>query len=281
MVLRRSPRAARGGSRRRTAALAAVAVSLVCLGTLSGAHAAPGGGTSGQSTIPPAKGGTDSGVLIEGENTVVKAKMRVVLSDFELRVYANETFSVTNGVLTSRSRGWVIPNPGPHPLFGAFPVTHSKVLGFGAIPITADLYLSQFTQNGVISPLLIDTQTLVNPPFTTKPTIVHGPLVLRIANVKVDEVPLNVGPNCHSIRPIALRLVGKAPAYNLFTGGPLRGKVTIPPFAGCGTNGDDLDPLLTGTISGPGNPVIQHQGNLGAWDPSKPNDCRGCLPPKH
>lgn len=267
-------------SRRGTAVLVAVAASLLCLGTLAGAHAAPGGGTTGQSSVPPKKGGNDSGVLVEGENTVVKAKMRVVLSNFQLRVYANEVSSIKNGVLTSRSRGWVFSNPGRHPLFGAFPVTHGKVLGFGAIPITADLYLSQFTHNGVISPLFIDTQTLVNPPFTTQPTIVHGPLVLRIANVKVDQVPLPVGPNCHTATPIALRLVGKAPAYNLFTGGPLRGKVTIPPFTDCGINGDDLDPLLTGTISGPGNPVIQHQGNLGAWDPSKPNDCRGCQPPK-
>ena len=26
--------------------------------------------------------------------------------------------------------------------------------------------------------------------------------------------------------------------------------------------------------------LLRSTATLGAWDPSKPNDCRGCLPPK-
>ena len=60
---------------------------------------------------------------------------------------------------------------------------------------------------------------------------------------------------------------------------PLKGKVTIPEFTGCGTQGDDLDPLLNGTISGPGNMLHMTQGILGTWNKHKPGDCQGCRPP--
>jgi hypothetical protein len=43
------------------------------------------------------------------------------------------------------------------------------------------------------------------------------------------------------------------------TGGPLTGFVAIPRFAGCGV-GEDLDPLLTASISGPDNFIKLIQG---------------------
>ncbi len=94
----------------------------------------------------------------------------------------------------------------------------------------------------------------------------RGEVDVRSANVRVDRVPLDVGPNCHTAAADEARPGRDRAAYNLFTGGPLSGPLTIPPFTGCGSNGDDLDPLLDGTIAGPGNRLALHQGNLAPFE---------------
>jgi hypothetical protein len=130
-------------------------------------------------------------------------------------------------------------------------------------------------------PIVVHSKTQTVFPFKAYPTHAIGSVNVRISNVLVDQVPLNVGPNCHSAVPMHLNLVGLSPKYTLFQGGPLNGTVTVPPFTGCGTGGDNLDPLLTGMISGPGNKINQIQGNLAPWNPKQKNDCGACRPPKH
>jgi len=63
--------------------------------------------------------------------------------------------------------------------------------------------------------------------------------------------------------------------YTVSTGGPLTGMLTIPPFTGCGVT-ENLDPLLTGSISGSGNFVKLTQGKL--CGPSQPKNWT-CPPP--
>jgi hypothetical protein len=269
-------------SRRTVAAVAALA--LTTLGTLSGAAAAPAvrSTSSGYPTgIRPIKGGSDAGALVDGTATVRKAETTVTLPRTVLRSYANETSRNVHNILYSQSPAWAVTRVGRHPRFGIFPVAHSTVLGFGAIPISADLHLTQIVRNHQIVPIVVISKSQTVFPFKAYPTHVRGTVDVRVSNVFVDQVPLHVGPNCHTTVPMHLDLVGRSPAYNLFQGGPLRGDVTIPPFTGCGTGGDDLDPLLDGTISGPGNKIVQHQGNLAPWNTSQPNDCGGCRPPKH
>ncbi|GAA0628111.1 hypothetical protein [Streptomyces crystallinus] len=82
---------------------------------------------------------------------------------------------------------------------------------------------------------------------------------LRIHDVRVNGVPLDVGPRCRTARPFDTVLSG---AYNFLTGGILDGEITIPPFAGCGSRGEDLSPLFTAALSGPGNAVRIRQGQL-------------------
>ncbi|MDT3396817.1 hypothetical protein RKE29_09205 [Streptomyces sp. B1866] len=74
---------------------------------------------------------------------------------------------------------------------------------------------------------------------------------LRVHDVKVNGVPLDVGPNCRT-GVVDTSLSGD---YNLYRGGDLTGRITIPPFSGCGVAGEDLDPLFTAAISGPDNAV--------------------------
>jgi hypothetical protein len=127
----------------------------------------------------------------------------------------------------------------------------------------------------------VHSETQLVQPFKVRPTVVTGLLNVRVSNVRVDQVPLRVGPDCRSVTPMRLRVTGQNATYNLFRGGKLDGKVTIPDFTDCGTGGDDIDPLLNGTIAGPGNPLHLIQGVLGTWDKGKPNDCNGCQPPAH
>ncbi|WP_371655657.1 MULTISPECIES: DUF6801 domain-containing protein [unclassified Streptomyces] len=82
---------------------------------------------------------------------------------------------------------------------------------------------------------------------------------LRVHDVSVNGVPLDVGPRCRTARPFDTVLSG---AYNFLTGGVLDGEITIPPFVGCGGRGEDLSPLFTAALSGPGNAVRIRQGQL-------------------
>ncbi|MGP9017369.1 DUF6801 domain-containing protein [Streptomyces sp. BR1] len=82
---------------------------------------------------------------------------------------------------------------------------------------------------------------------------------LRLYDLRVNGVPMDVGPRCRTSQPIDTVLAG---AYDFLTGGVLDGKIAIPPFAGCGSRGEDLSPLFTATLSGPGNPVRIQQGRL-------------------
>lgn len=101
---------------------------------------------------------------------------------------------------------------------------------------------------------------------------------IRLFDVTVNGEPVDVGPDCRSARPMHVTLTGIGQffplptGYNIGRGGPLTGTVTIPPFTGCGV-GEDLDPLFTGSISGPGNFLKLTQGRLCAA-----NNGRGCPP---
>jgi hypothetical protein len=267
-------------SRRSVVAVAVLAVTALL--TVSGAAAepVPRVAETGHASLPPITGGTDAGAYTIGTATVRKAKTRVTLPLTLLRAYANEISHITKGILYSKTPSWAVTHAGPHPRFGTFPVAHSAVLGFGAIPITADLHLTQLVKAGRIVPINVFSKNQADFPFKKYPTHVRGKVEVRIADVKVDRVALNVGPNCHSAVPMRLRLTGTDPSYNLFAGGPLYGTLTIPQFTGCGTGGDDLDPLLNGMISGPGNAIVLRQGVLAVWNPNQPHDCGGCHPPK-
>jgi hypothetical protein len=269
-------------SRRAVAAVAALTVT--ALATLGAAEAAPAAHLAASrypTGLRPIHGGSDDAAFVDGTATVRKARTVVTLPRVLLRSYANETSKTKNHILTAASPSWAVTHIGRHPRFGIFPVAHSAVLGFGAIPITADLHLSQLVRHGQIVPIVVHSKTRISPPFHAYPAHVIGDVDVRISNVLVDRVPLHVGPDCHSAVPMHLNLVGGARDYTLFQGGPLRGTVTIPPFTGCGIGGDNLDPLLTGTISGPGNKIVQIQGNLGPWNTRQKNDCGLCRPPKH
>lgn len=130
----------------------------------------------------------------------------------------------------------------------SFPDARSTFLTFGFQPVSAQVAF----EPGPVTVVNIRRGER----FTT--TIAYRQH-LRVHDVRVNGVPLEVGPNCRTARPFDTVLSG---AYNFLTGGVLDGEIAIPPFTGCGSRGEDLSPLFTAAISGPGNAVRIRQGQL-------------------
>ena len=134
------------------------------------------------------------------------------------------------------------------------PDADSTFLTFGFQPVSAKVEF----ENG---PLTISTGNIGMGTDKTYFATASFRQSLRLHDVEVNGTPLDVGPNCRTSKPFKVVLNGDFPKYvNVFGGGPMNGKVDIPPFSGCGTGGEDLDNLFTAAISGPGNLVAMNQG---------------------
>ncbi|MGW4732899.1 DUF6801 domain-containing protein [Streptomyces shenzhenensis] len=176
------------------------------------------------------------------------------------------------------------------------PPFEATFLTFGFTPTTATMVLEQ------TGPLTIDSLGATDFVFTSTDTYVRVPLVLRVTSLTVNGTPLDVGPGCRTEKPLAspepdpahhpgdhLVLHGRgeqvtgepATGYLLLSGGPLTGEVSIPAFTGCGAGGENLDRLLTASVSGPGNYVKQTQGQTCyvAADVPNPDECTTDLQP--
>ncbi|WP_165984690.1 hypothetical protein [Streptomyces sp. YIM 98790] len=137
-----------------------------------------------------------------------------------------------------------------------FPDAESTFLAFGFQPVTARV---EFT-NGPVT--IVTVQRAGEQPHTT----VGYDQWLRLHDVRVNGVPWDVGPDCRTAGPVDTVLEGAAHEYDVLGGGTLRGTVDIPPFTGCGSGRDDVSPLLTAAISGPGNYVEISQSAVCSGD---------------
>ncbi|MGC0377499.1 DUF6801 domain-containing protein [Streptomyces sp. SAI-229] len=157
------------------------------------------------------------------------------------------------------------------------PPFEATFLSFDFAPVTATMVLEQ------TGPMRIDSRMRMSlSDFTTiTDTYVRAPLVLRVLDLEVNGTPLDVGSGCRTETSLTsadpdpakfpgdhLVLYGRgeqiiglpATGYLLLSGGTLSGETTIPAFTGCGTDVEDLDRLLTASVSGPGNHIKQVQG---------------------
>jgi Family of unknown function (DUF6801) len=154
------------------------------------------------------------------------------------------------------------------------PVT-ATFLAFRFVPVTATLHLVELTPIRIVSVSGIKAPPY---PITVRTTT---KISVRVSGVKVNGVPLDVGPHCRAASAVRLDLTGRGQntfppkGYTVPTGGPLSGRLTIPRFTACGVS-ENLNPLLTGSISGPGNFTKVTQGKLCA--PSQPANW-SCPPP--
>ncbi|WP_308011797.1 DUF6801 domain-containing protein [Actinacidiphila acidipaludis] len=158
------------------------------------------------------------------------------------------------------------------------PPSASTFLTFGFMPTTADV---EFIPRGVFTVVQTGDDFFGEPILTT----IGGYQDIRIHNVRINGTPLDVGPDCHTAKPLDIVLHGRKdsglpdddgkPDYFIDAGGPLTDEdLVIPPFTGCASHGENLDALFTAALSGPGNSLNISQGPL--CDPI--NVPESCLP---
>jgi hypothetical protein len=161
-----------------------------------------------------------------------------------------------------------------------FPPTRATLLGFGFMPVSATLQLSE---TGTFNAIFLQREHgkfgCKKPKGFCAVTTVTARLDLHLSDVNVNGVPLNVGSNCQTATPFTVTLKGQYPAYQITNGGPLTGTVNIPPFKGCHNGTDNLDPIFTASVSGAGNETLLTQAR-----PCVPNlnahKVPGCPPGK-
>lgn len=196
--------------------------------------------------IPVPPGGRPGCAFIAGYTTIRKLGASLLV----VPALANVA------VVPPKIDGILLKADNPAELIGRrIPPLTGTFLVFGFVPIKATMEL---VQDG---PINIHTEGRRQAPFTFTVTTI-AKLSARVHDVTVNGVPLDVGPNCRPERSIDMVLTGGTPDYvNILRGGPQAGFVDIPPFTGCGVT-EDLDPLLTRTVSGEGNRVKTIQGSV-------------------
>jgi len=194
--------------------------------------------------------------------------------------------------------------------FDAFPAATVRMVAFGSIPVQATVHMTlPLDDDGLPQPLLAtgtdDRYPTggVGPEGASQPgqyeiisdSHISGKIQLRLSDVTVDGAPVTVGKHCETARPAAMTAIGRGyvapnaagdpPAppgkYNPRRGGTMFGTLDVPRFSGCGTDGDDLDSLMSAMASGPGFPVTVSQGVVCSLWASPPRliTSAGCLPP--
>jgi len=154
------------------------------------------------------------------------------------------------------------------------PPARVTLLAFGRIPVSATIHTSEI---GSLNIALISCAPAPKcPNHAADVALYFGRVSLRISDVKIDGVPLNVGSHCQTATPFNFLLTGLPPAYNVnLIHGVLTGTVTIPPFKGCANGDRNLDPVFTASVSGPGNFVKVTQAPI-----CTPKTGGGCPPVK-
>jgi hypothetical protein len=129
------------------------------------------------------------------------------------------------------------------------PPARATLLGFGFMPVSATLQISEI---GTVNAVFITCNYSACPKPQNYAKF-SARVSLNISGVKVNGVPLNVGSHCQT-SPFNLELLGLPPAYNVGSQyGVLTGTVTVPSFHGCADGTENLDPIFTASVSGPGN----------------------------
>ncbi|MFC3452945.1 DUF6801 domain-containing protein [Amycolatopsis speibonae] len=156
---------------------------------------------------------------------------------------------------------WIVPPDPPSSITGTTMMPPSKVtfLGFGFAPITATMEL--LPPDHRAGNHIIDINgTVISEPDGSSTVTTRIEVFAKLSGVTINGVALDVGDSCLTAGPLVLNLRGEK--YDMFNGGVLRTdpnaadpayrEFTLPKFSGCGVK-ENLDSLLSGMSSGPGN----------------------------
>lgn len=143
----------------------------------------------------------------------------------------------------------------------AQPPSKMTILGFGFLPITGTMELLP-TDYRSGSTLIDFAGTVISEENGSSTATARVEGYARLSDFTINGVKLDVGNDCVTAEPIVLNLRGER--YDTAYGGvlrtdpnaadPLYRGFTLPKFSGCGVK-EDLDSLLSGMSSGPGNQV--------------------------
>ncbi|MEU8675161.1 DUF6801 domain-containing protein [Streptomyces sp. NPDC048560] len=176
---------------------------------------------------------------LDGATALGPAFMKVVLNKRYIADGCASTIDVTSAV--------DFDHQGKRQL----PPSRATFLTYGFMPTTATMTLEQ-----VGDPAHVHSHTVTDSPAWPEETTITAQLSMRLSDVEVNGVPLDVGPDCRTARPFEQVLRGYGQSYPRFGylvafGGPLTGYAHIPPFEGCGV-GEDLDAVFTAAVSSAG-----------------------------
>ncbi|ONF63458.1 hypothetical protein [Amycolatopsis keratiniphila] len=149
-----------------------------------------------------------------------------------------------------------------------------KILGFsGQVPITGKLAIpptSSYFVSFRFMPATGDCKAVGTNICAL--TDVTNKVFVKLSNAKVDGKVLDVGPNCRTARSVAVNIKALVPLA--FPAPPVKvtSTFTTPGFAGCGVR-EELRPLLTGLVSGPGNTPVTDLRLRCVGDGPPPNGC--------
>lgn len=203
---------------------------------------------------------------------------------------------------------------------GLLAETRVNLLAFGSIPATATLTMRTPSSGGSVRPLMAHIWQrgtgypigcgplqVAAPPISA---LVEGKVEIRLSDLTVDGVSVDLGPNCRTETPVDLYLWGETdrrgyypnsggdlgaydglhpgsviPLDDPFYFGHFEGRdlpassgVHVPPFTGCGIGSDDLSPVISAMASGPNNPVRAVQGQTASFDSIPLEDLTQCSP---
>lgn len=203
------------------------------------------------------------------------------------------------GILGIVAEAWFQSPPGSQRPFGLLPPVRVNSVAFGSIPVTANVHISQPLRDGMVQPFSLRWLASAAPvpagvvipgygpapgePMELQfelPPIFGGPVEIRLSDVEVDGVPVPVGNDCAAAADVNFHPRGgyyntTLPPQKGEPGefsplapleGFLPGTVDIEPFSNCHHGAEDLAPLLTNMISGPGNHIdMTQKSTLTVW----------------
>jgi hypothetical protein len=170
---------------------------------------------------------------------------------------------------------------------GTFPSVTVATLGFGLLPVTAVVHITQVRNAAGYLPLSLSFSFTGRPDssgwFYEGRLTLSGEVSIRLSDVNLDGQAVNVGNDCHTNAPASIDFEaapGKyknSPAVRVPSDlylpearvpGSVRGLVNVPSFTGCTEGGQNFNTLLTKMVSGPNNPIKATQaGPLGTFIP--------------
>lgn len=156
----------------------------------------------------------------------------------------------------------------------AIPPTSSYFVSFRFMPATGDVEL--IPDGDATGEVDVDTGATGDCKEVGTAICAHtdvtNKVFIKLSNVKVDGKVLDVGPNCRTAQSASVNIKALVPLALPAPPVKVTSTFSTPGFAGCGVR-EDLSPLLTGLVAGPGNTLVTNLRLRCVGSGPPPNGC--------